>query len=244
MKFNRACTHSDARQQLIEEHISLVKQIVNRLGYLKTGEIEEEDLVSYGIIGLIEAADKFEADKGYSFKTFATHRIRGAIYDQFRSIDKASRTSRKKIKHFQACVQQLEQELKASPSNKQIADKMKISLKELQQIQYEATFITLSLDSLVSEDSDESWIEQISDNKLSPDESCEEKNFYENLVKCIETLPEREKTVIGLYHYRKLTMKEIAQVLKVSESRACQIHNRGIALLRVKLTTIFKNNVS
>ena len=116
---------------------------------------------------------------------------------------------------------------------------MQISLKDLQQIQFEATSITLSLDASISDDSDDSWVEQISDKKLNPAENYEQKNFYENLAKCIETLPEREKLVIGLYHYRKLTMREIANILKVSESRICQIHNRGISLLRSKLAAIF-----
>jgi RNA polymerase sigma factor FliA len=238
---NFTCLNKNSvdRQKLIQDNLHLVNQVVNRLSYLKSSEIEEEDLISYGIIGLIESVDKYEASKGCSFKAFAFPRIKGAIYDQLRFLDKLSRTSRKRIKQLHACTQELEQELKASPSDKQIAERMKISLKELQRIQYEASAITLSLDASVSNDSEDAWIEQISDKALNPEESCEQKSYYEILTKCVEALPEREKMVIGLYHYRKMTMKEIATILKVSESRACQIHNRGISLLRSKLLAQF-----
>jgi RNA polymerase sigma factor FliA len=232
---------SQQRHKQIEAHLTLVSKIVSRINFVQNGEIETEDLVGYGIIGLIESIDKYEPQKGKSFEAFATPRIRGAVYDQMRALDKLGRGSRKKVKLLSAAVQELEQELHAAPTNQQIADKMNISVKELLGIQREANIMTFSLDATVNEDSEESWVDQVSDHRPSPEQRCEENMLRENLIKAIESLPERERTVIGLYHYRKLTMKEIAANIGVSESRACQVHNRGISLLRSKLDTIYKS---
>ncbi len=242
MNSGPACwiVNKDDRQKLIEANLNLVSQVVSRLSYMRSAEIEEEDLIAYGVIGLIEAIDKYRLVKGTNFKAFAIPRIKGAILDQMRCLDKVGRTSRKKIKLLSACVQELEQELGNAPTDKQIAERMNISLKELQKIQSEATVMTLSLDVSMGDDSDESWMEQLADSKIGPAEQCEFDNFKADLTKAIEALPERERLVIGLYHYRKLTMKEIAGFLKVSESRACQIHNRGISLLRSKLESYRK----
>jgi RNA polymerase sigma factor for flagellar operon FliA len=223
------------RHKFIESHLKLVSQVVKRLGYFQSSEVDEEDLIGYGVIGLIEAIDKYEPSKGHNFQAFALPRIRGAIFDQMRSIDPLGRNSRKKVKTLVASINQLEQELQAIPSDQQIAAHMKITLKELREIQREASINTLSLDATVSDDSDESWVEQLSDHRSGPEEHCEAALLRANLEKAIDSLPEREKLVIGLYHYRKMTIKEVANVLKVSESRACQIHNRAVSFLRSKL---------
>lgn len=223
------------RQRLIKSNLNLVYQIVNKMGYMKASDIDEDDLVGYGIIGLVEAAQKYEESKGRSFQAFAGLRIRGAILDQLRTSDKLTRSSRKKVKTLSLCIQELEMEIGKSPSNAQIAERMNISQEELCEIQKEASIMTLSLNTTLNEDSEETWLDQVSDSKPTPHEDCENNNLRENLVKAIDELPERERLVVGLYHYKNLTMRQIASVLKVSESRACQIHNRAISLLKSKL---------
>lgn len=230
----------DSRHKQIEAYLGLVNKVVNRINFVQNGEIDTEDLVGYGIIGLIESIDKYEQGKGKSFEAFAIPRIKGAIYDQMRALDKLGRSSRKKVKLLNATIQELEQELSCIPTDKQIAEKMQVSVTELLNIQREASIMTFSLDAALSDESEESWLEQVSDGKATPEQYCEAKLLHENLIKAIDSLPERERTVIGLYHYRKLIMKEIAKLMGVSESRACQIHNRGISLLRSKLDQIYK----
>ncbi|MDJ0625124.1 MAG: FliA/WhiG family RNA polymerase sigma factor [Candidatus Caenarcaniphilales bacterium] len=223
------------RQKDIENNIKLVQQIVNKFVYMKGRHLDEEDLVSYGTIGLIEAIDKYKASKGKNFAAFAAPRIKGAILDHLRVTDCLSRTSRKKVKALTNSINQLEAELGYTPSNLQIAEKMDISFEELNKIQREAAVSTFSLDINLTDDSEETWINQIADSRATPEQNCEKNNFKENLIKAIDSLPERERMVIGLYHYRNFTMKEIASTLNVSESRTCQIHNRAISILRSKL---------
>ncbi|MDX1920056.1 MAG: FliA/WhiG family RNA polymerase sigma factor [Candidatus Caenarcaniphilales bacterium] len=225
----------EARQRLIKGNLNLVYQIVKKMGYMKSSDIDEDDLVGYGIIGLVEAAQKYEESKGRSFQAFAGLRIRGAILDQLRSSDSLTRSSRKKVKTLSSSIQELERELGSVPTNAQIAERMNVSLEELCEIQKEASVITLSLNTTLSDESEETWLDQVSDSKPTPYENCENNNLKENLIKAIGELPERERLVVGLYHYRNFTMRQIASILKVSESRACQIHNRGISLLKSKL---------
>jgi len=227
------------KTRLVQEHLMLVKQVVNKFSYLQVPGLEEDDLISCGIIGLLEAANKFEENKGTNFPAFALPRIRGAIFDQLRLSDCLSRGARKRVKLLSATIAELERELQQTPSDEQIAKKMNLTLDELHDVQREASINTISLDVSMSEDSDESWLSQLSDPKEGPEEACETKLFQETLEKIIDELPHRERLVIGLYHYRKLIMKEIAGMLKVSESRACQIHHRGVALLRSKLEGIY-----
>ncbi|MFN5539488.1 MAG: sigma-70 family RNA polymerase sigma factor [Candidatus Melainabacteria bacterium] len=230
---------TDERQKRIKDNLKLVNQVVNRLTYLISTDNEREDLISYGVIGLIQAVDKYDAAKGTKFEPFALLRIRGAIIDHIRSLDRLSRGSRQKVKALSATIQQLEQEIGGAPDDGQIANRLNISLSDLREIQKDAATMTLSLDSCLSEDSEETWVDQLSEERASPEEKCEPPLFIAKLEKAIEDLPERERLIIGLYHYRKLTMKEIASMLKISESRACQIHNRSISLLRSKLENAF-----
>jgi RNA polymerase sigma factor for flagellar operon FliA len=233
----------NSRDKLIENNLHLVHQVVNKLLYVKTAELEFDDLIGYGIIGLINAADRYEETKGNCFAAFAMLRIKGAILDHMRVNDHLSRGNRKKVKDLFQAISQLEQELGCSPTNQQIANKLKVSLNELNKVQRDASIATLSLDVSLKEDSEETWIEQIADYRETPEESCEKANLKDNIQKALGLLPEREKLVLGLYHYKNLTMKEIAGYLKVSESRACQLHNRAISFLRVKLEELYGNNL-
>jgi RNA polymerase sigma factor FliA len=223
------------RHALVTDNLNLVKQIANKLSYVKSPDMDEDDLIAYGIVGLVEAAEKYEEVKGASFKAFAALRIRGAILDQMRAADKLSRGARKKVKTLSGCIESLEAELGKAPSDNQLAKKMNLPLKELYAIQRDASMVTLSLNVNLCDESEETLLDLISDSKPTPYDDCERNNFYENLVAAVDALPEREKLVVGLYHNRCYTMKQIAKTINTSESRACQIHNRAISLLKSKL---------
>jgi RNA polymerase sigma factor FliA len=223
------------KEKLIQDNLKIVYQVVNKLSFLKPAGLDEEDLISCGIIGLIEAANKYEESKKNSFASFAYLRVKGSIVDQLRLTDILSRSARKRVKILTTCISELEQELGQMPTDEEIANKLEISLVTLHSIQKEASLSTLSLDLITNEESETTLLEQLSDQKSGPEENCENKMFQEALASAIDQLPAREKLIIGLYHYRHLPMRKIAEILKVSESRACQLHNRGITLLKVKL---------
>lgn len=228
-----------SRETLILKYSSLVKSIVNRLPVNNIPGIDKEDLISYGTIGLIEAVDRFDTSKNVTFETYASTRIRGAIYDELRTLDVLSRGSRKKVKSLSAAVLRLEAKLNRTPTDSEIVEEMQISLADLRAIRQEADLSVSSLDEK-KEYSDEgsSLVESISSNEKSAQEKIEESELLQVLTRAIDCLPERERTVIGLYHYDKLTFKEIAEVMEFSESRASQLHTKAIALLREKMIRV------
>jgi RNA polymerase sigma factor for flagellar operon FliA len=223
------------RDRLVSENLHLVNQVVNKFSHFKNSEIEEDDLIGYGIIGLLEAASKYNDEKGKAFAAFALPRIRGAILDQLRVRDVLSRTSRKKVRSMTTFINEFEMKNGQPPTDEEIASGLSVSLDELYNIQREASINTFSLNANLSEDSEESWIDQLSDEANTPEENCVNTLFKDALTKAIGELPERERLIVGLYHYKEFTMKQIADYLKVSESRACQLHNRAVSLLRCKL---------
>ncbi len=229
------------RECLIKENLYLVRKIVDKLKYLSfNGNINEEDLFSYGVIGLIEAVDKYQEAKG-SLKSFLYIRIKGAIYDYLRTIDYLNRNSRKKVKDLSHAILELENRLQRTPSDEELANYLNINLNELIEIQKNTTMTVLSLDACIGTgDEDNNFQIQVADLAASPEENCEANILFDILKKTIAELPEKEKIIIGLYHFRKINMKEISKILGISESRVCQLHNRGIALLKNKLE---KHNV-
>lgn len=225
------------RDELIRKYLYLVNWVVSRLPVTSLKGIEKEDLVGYGIVGLIEAVDRFDPGRNTNFESFAIARIRGSIYDQLRASDWLTRSSRKRVKSLLKASSSLENKLGRYPSNKELAEELSISLEELRTIQQEAQIGIFSLDEPRDNYSDDntSLVENVSSNKVSVLEELEENELKNHLIKAIDTLPEREKTVVGLYHYKKLTFKEIAEIMNFSESRASQIHARAISLLKSKM---------
>ena len=228
---------SKDRDELIRKYLYLVNWVVNRLPLASLKGMDREDLTGYGVVGLIEAVDRFDTTRNSNFESFAIARIKGSIYDQLRASDWLTRGSRKKVKNFYKTMSKLENELNRFPNDKEIAEELSISLDELRVIQQEAQMGIYSLDEPrdnYSEDSG-SVVENVSSNETSHLEELEENELKERLTKAVDALPEREKTVIGLYHYKKLTFKEIAEIMEFSESRASQIHARAISLLKSKM---------
>lgn len=225
------------RDEFIRKYAYLVNWIVSRLPVNSLKGFEREDLIGYGTIGLIEAVDRYDAERGVSFESFAITRIRGSIYDELRASDLLSRGSRKKVKNLAKATSDLESKLGRTPTDAELANELLITKEELRQIQQESQIGVSSLDeSRESSEESTSLIDTISYDTVSTLDEMEETELKQSLVKAIDGLPEREKLVIGLYHYKKLTFKEIAHVMEFSESRASQLHARAISLLKEKLT--------
>lgn len=225
------------RDYLIGKYIYLVNWVVSRMPVVKQQGIDKEDLIGYGTIGLIEAVDRFDPTKNSSFESFAIVRIRGSVYDYLRSSDWLTRGARKKVKNLLKVTSILENKLGRYPNDGEIANELSVSLEELRSTQREAQIGIFSLDEPRSNSYNDSQL--LVDNISSDDkpvlDKLEESELKEQLVKAIAALPYKEKTVVGLYHYKNLTFKEIAEIMNFSESRASQVHAKAISLLKSKM---------
>lgn len=226
-----------SRNLLIRKYVYLVNWVVSRLPVTTLQGMDKDDLVGYGTIGLIEAVDRFDPSRNSSFESFAITRIRGSIYDQLRSSDWLTRGARKRVKNLFKVITILEHRLGRHPNDKEIAEELSISLQELRTIQQEAQIGIFSLDEPRDHNSDEgnNLVDNISSGSVPFLDTLEESELKERLAKAIDSLPEKERTVVGLYHYKKLTFKEIANIMEFSESRASQVHARAVSLLKAKM---------
>ncbi len=224
------------REKLILEYLHLVKYIAGRMNIYFASNIEYDDLVSFGVLGLIDAIDKFDINKGVKFETYASLRIRGAIIDSVRELDWIPRTLRQKNKELERIYSELELENGRAPTDEEVAARMNISLKEFNKL-----LSQINLGTLVSL---EEFIEQniriekdvLSDNsKDSPEYNLEQVELRDVLGEAIDKLPEKEKLVVSLYYYEELTLKEISLIMKVSESRISQLHTKAIMRLKDRL---------
>ena len=225
------------RDQLIEEYAPLVKYIAERLSARLPSSIEVEDLINTGILGLIDAIDKFVPDRGVKFKTYAEFRIRGAMLDYLRRQDWAPRSMRRKERELTHTFRELEQRHKRPATHEEAAEALGISMEDFNELLYKAR--GLSLLSLNRPKTEEGEDEVKELGEFIPDEP--EKTPYEllkkqevkDLLACqIDTLPEKERMVVSLYYYNELTMKEVGKVLGVTESRVSQLHSSAILRLR------------
>ena len=225
---------SQAKALLIEEYIRLVKFIAGRLYISYGSNIESDDLVSYGIFGLIDAIEKFDLNKQVKFETYAQLRIRGAIIDSLRSLDWVPRSIRQKSKKIEEAYSSLENKLGRSATDVEVSEALDISVKELQEILLNtASFNVISLEEVIFE---VGLIGNTAEEQLTEDLICR-RETYNNLKDTIVQLPERERQVISLYYYNNLTYKEIGKVLDISESRVSQLHSKAISRLKSKLTS-------
>lgn len=224
--------NKELKMLLIEHYVHLVKIVAGRLGIYLNQYIDNDDLVSYGVIGLIDAIDKFDKEKNVKFETYASLRIRGAILDEIRKLDWIPRTLRKKQKDLDKAYMYLENKLGRPPHDTEIAEYLNISVEE-----YYALVNDINIAALISIDEYPNQVETIKDtNAELPYNSIELQEQKEILKEAINKLPEREKQVILLYYYEELTLKEISHVLEVSESRISQLHTKGVSRLRMSLS--------
>lgn len=221
----------EIKKILIENYISLVKIVAGRMYNFYGSKIEYDDLLGYGILGLIDSIDKFDTTKNIKFETYAQIRIKGAIIDNIRKLDWIPRSLRKKSKDVQNSISFLENKLERSPTNEEIAEHLKISLNELELLLSDiSTFNVSSLEEVLLTKGDYSL--EIQQDIGTPEEIYEAKEIKEILSTSIDALNKNERLVISLYYYEELTYKEIGHVMELSESRISQIHSK--AILKIK----------
>ncbi len=225
------------KEQIVEQFLPRVKYYASRYSFYLPAELSVEDLVSAGIIGLLEAIERYDPSLNASLSTFADFRIRGAIIDEVRSMQWASKDARKKLDEARQTYALLEKELNRSASDEEVAEKLNISLDELYRTLSSAnTMHMMNLEDLgMTNKEGESLdiLECISD-KTDKDilDELNLKELRATLGSAIDTLPEKERLVLTLYYYEELTMKEIGKVLDISESRVCQLHGKALLKLR------------
>lgn len=235
----------EIREAFIKQYAPLVKYVAGKVATGMPNQVEFEDLVGYGVFGLIDAIEKFDPGKHVKFKTYAVTRIRGAIFDELRAIDWIPRSVRQKTREIEAAVAKLEGRLGHPATDQEIAASMGISEDE-----FAKTMLKISGTSILS--LNDVWYSGTEDEQLSlgdsiesptsmnPDAAVERETIRKVVAQAINELPDKEKTVLVLYYYEDLTLKEIGQVLEVTESRISQLHTKAIIRLRAKLTNYRK----
>lgn len=230
-----------ARDKLIVNYSPLVKYVAGRVSTGLPANIEQADLVSYGIFGLIDAIDKFEPGRGIKFETYAISRIKGAIIDELRAIDWVPRSVRFKAREIEKALSKLESTLRRTPTDEEIATEMDIGLDDLRTMYSQVSFVSLvALDELMKiggEKGDSlSLIDTLEDTSSDdPVALFESEEMKHILAQAINRLSEREKIVVTLYYYEGMTLNEIGQVLGVTESRICQMHTKAVMQLRTRI---------
>lgn len=198
--------------------------------------VEADDLIQVGMIGLMEALDRYEEMPGAQFATYAQQRIRGAMLDELRQMDWLPRGARKNMRQIEAAVNALQQRLGRSPSELEIAGELKVSIDIYHEMLFDARGTQLLNYEDFGDSEDDDFLERnCADSRSDPLTDLLDGNLRQTLIGAIDALPEREKTLMGLYYEQELNFKEIGAILGVSESRVCQIHSQAIARLRARL---------
>ncbi len=237
-EYSHSHNSADIREKIILEYAPLVKVVAGRLNMYLGYNVEYEDLVSYGIFGLIDAIDKFDAGKEVKFETYASLRIRGSILDQIRKMDWIPRTIRQKQKQIEQVVKQIEAETGKNATDEEIALGLGITDEEFVdwQSQMKITGI-VSLNEYLEQGNNDVPNEKGKNSSAycSPEEAVEKEELKKTLMESLEILTEKEKKVILLYYYEELTLKEISEILEVSESRISQLHTKALQKMKTKL---------
>ncbi|MGL4736973.1 MAG: FliA/WhiG family RNA polymerase sigma factor [Cellulosilyticaceae bacterium] len=231
--WKRYKAHKDfeAKQELITHYAYLVKLVAGRVNIYLNNYVELDDLIGYGVIGLIDAIDKFSLDKNVKFDTYASLRIRGAILDEIRKLDWIPRSLRKKQKELTKTVQELGMTLGRPPKDEEIAKALEMTMTEY----YELVQQT-NISNLLFLDDCGPQIANIEDTTTPrPEYHVEKQEILEDLTQAMQALPERERLVITLYYFEEMTLKEISSILEVSESRVSQLHTKAVSRLRITL---------
>jgi len=230
-----------AKDKLLVEYAGLVRYTAGRVAINLPASVELGDLMGAGIMGLIKAVEAFDPTRGFKFETFATHKIRGAILDELRSLDWVPRSVRQKSKSLQGAYADLELKLGRMPYDDEVADHLGLSQKDFEDLLLDVAPTTiLSLEEALPNRSAEgkslTLIDTIEDpNETNPLKELGYQEVKRILMETIEQLPEKEKLVIALYHYEELTLREIGEVLNLTESRVSQIHSKAMLKLKARL---------
>ena len=233
----------EAREKLILHYAPLVKYVASRVATGLPSSVDQHDLVSYGMFGLIDALEKFEPGRGNKFETYAIPRIKGAIIDELRAMDWVPRSIRFKARELEKATADLEAMLKRQPSDEELAERLGMSRRELHDMVAQISFVSvLALDEVVSAGSDRgeqvALIDTLPDKGIDPTWGVESQETRGLLAAAINSLSEREKIVVTLYYFEGLTLAEIGEILGVTESRVCQIHTKAVGGLRGQLSDV------
>lgn len=234
---------SENREAVIKEYGPMIKYVANRIALRLPPHVEVDDLISVGVLGLMDAIEKYDPNRGAKFKTYAEFRVRGAILDELRSMDWVPRSIRQKAASMDALVQKLQSQLGRPPSDEEVAADMGVSLDELFNTLNETQNMPiLSLEDLgIARESGEqqSLLDCLAGKSdADPQTQLRLNELKEIIAKAIDTLPEKERLMISLYYYEELTMKEIGEVLSITESRVSQIHSKAVFRLRTRLKSV------
>jgi RNA polymerase sigma factor FliA len=225
------------QQELVLRHADLVKRIAYHLVSRMPPNVEVDDLIQAGMIGLLDAAKHYSADKGANFETYAGIRIRGAMLDEVRKSDWTPRSVHRNMRAMADVVRKLENEKGHDASAADIAEALEISLEEYHKLVQDAASCRLfSFDQMGSSDDESSPADHARDEGPGPFDHIEDEGFRGALAAAIDQLPERERLVLSLYYDDEMNLREIGAVLEVSESRVCQIHGQALVRLRARLT--------
>jgi RNA polymerase sigma factor for flagellar operon FliA len=221
----------------LKQYSGLVRRLAHQMIAKLPANVEIDDLIQVGMIGLTDALSRFDAAQGVQFETFATQRIRGAMLDELRGNDYLSRGTRKHQRSIESAVSRLEQQLGRAPQESEIAKEMGVTLAEYQELLSKVRGTQLVyLEDMAGSDGDSDFLDRhVADSEANPLAQLQDERMRTALVEAIKVLPEREQYVMSMYYEHDMNLKEIATVLKVTESRVCQLHSQSIARLRVKL---------
>ena len=224
------------KDQLVQRFAPLVKRIAYHLMVKLPSSVQIDDLVQNGMLGLLDALGKFEAGMGAQFETYAAQRIRGAMLDGLRENDWLPRSLRRDFRRIEEAIAQLEQAHGRAPAEKELANALGMSLGDYQKMLQDARGHQLISFEDMIEDGDEDYLERhLVDDAGDPARIFEDASLRQLLVQAIEALPEREKLMMALYYEQDLNLREIGEVMGVTESRVCQLHSQAIARLRAKM---------
>lgn len=232
----RKTKSSSIKDKIIEKYAHLIKLVAGRISIYTNSQIDYEDLLSYGVFGLIDAIDKFDYEKGIKFETYASLRIRGEIIDNIRRIDWIPRSLRQKNKLLENAVSSFEAEYGREPTNEELSEILNLSIKDVEDLVKNSSIYNLiSLDDYLEQSHEKSSDSIVCNSIKTPEEALSQKELNKMLAEVIDSLNENQRKVITLYYYEELTLKEIAQIMNVSESRISQIHSKTIKILKSKM---------
>lgn len=226
------------RNAMIKQYQPLVRRLAFHMMAKLPANVEVDDLIQVGLLGLSEALTRYEVTQGVQFETFATQRIRGAMLDELRGNDWMSRGSRKSQKEIEQALRRLEHQLGRTPLESEIAVELDMSLEDYQSLlgKVRGTQLVYIEDMARSHDEDDSFLDRhVADSDADPLSMLRDLRLREALVQAIKLLPEREQYIMSMYYEQDMNLKEIAAVLDVTESRVCQLHSQSIARLRAKM---------
>ncbi|MFN9390671.1 MAG: RNA polymerase sigma factor FliA [Betaproteobacteria bacterium] len=223
---------------IVNELVPLVKRIAYHFMAKLPASVEADDLIQAGLMGLLDAAKNFDDTQGAQFETYAIQRIRGSILDELRQADWLPRNVRKNLRKIEQTVARLEQELGRAPREAELANKLEVPIEDYQQMLLDARgYQLLHFEDFQDGDDGDFFDSFVADGQRGPLEVLEDEGFRRHLIQAISALPEREKLVMGLYYEQEMHLKEIGEVLGVTESRVCQLHSQAVARLRARMRT-------